>query len=78
MLYNYVETLDIAKQAEKESVNWSTADENIIISTPKCGGKRKITKSRKVLSNESSDEDSINGSGIPIHILIFLFNFLHI
>ncbi|XP_067206974.1 uncharacterized protein [Linepithema humile] len=56
-LWGPYETYTIAKQAEKDSVEWSTGDENVI-TTPKPLGKRIITKSCKVLSNESNDEES--------------------
>lgn len=74
LLYNYIETYTIAKQAEKDSVEWSTADENVISPRSKSLGKRVITKSRKVLSNESSDE---NNSGSGPYISLFLSISLH-
>ncbi|XP_018395905.1 PREDICTED: uncharacterized protein LOC108774327 [Cyphomyrmex costatus] len=56
-LWGPYETYAIAKQAERDSIEWSTANESII-STPQHLGKRVITKSRKVLSNESNNEES--------------------
>jgi hypothetical protein len=72
LLYNYVDNFAAAKQAERDSVEWSTADENIVNMAPKFPAKRVSTnkssqvKSRKVCSNESSGEESCD-SGISLY-----------